>query len=32
LDISLFYKGMHADLNETYCVGEVDEKSKYLVF
>jgi len=31
LDVSLYYKGMHADLNETYCVGECDEKSKYLV-
>jgi len=31
LDISLFFKGMHADLNETYCVGETDKDSKYLV-
>merc|ERR1712070_35410 len=23
LDITVYYKGMHVDLNETYCVGEV---------
>jgi len=22
---------MHADLNETFCVGKVDDKSKYLI-
>lgn len=21
IDISVYYKGMHADLNETFCVG-----------
>ena len=31
LDISVYYKGMHADLNETYCVGKVDPDSLYLV-
>ena len=31
LDISLFYKGMHADLNETYGVGKIAESSKFLV-
>ena len=31
IDVSLLYKGMHADLNETYCVGEVAESSKHLI-
>lgn len=31
LDISVYYKGMHADLNETYCVGKVDKDSLFLV-
>ncbi len=31
LDISLYYKGMHADLNETFCVGKVDPDSLFLV-
>ncbi|KEP65690.1 UNVERIFIED_CONTAM: methionine aminopeptidase [Hammondia hammondi] len=32
IDITVFFKGMHGDLNETYCVGEkVDEDSKRLV-
>jgi len=31
LDISVYYKGMHADLNETFCVGNVDDDSKYLI-
>lgn len=31
IDISVFYKGFHADLNETYCVGNVDEKYKKLI-
>jgi len=25
LDITVYYKGYHMDLNETYCVGEVDQ-------
>ena len=31
LDISVYYKGMHIDLNETYYVGEVSDSSKFLV-
>lgn len=31
LDVSVYYKGYHSDLNETYYVGEVDEDSKKLV-
>jgi Xaa-Pro aminopeptidase len=31
LDISVFYKGHHTDLNETYFIGEVDEESVKLV-
>ena len=31
LDVSVYYKGMHADLNETFCVGKVDDDSLYLV-
>lgn len=31
VDISIYYKGYHSDLNETYLVGEVDEGSKHLV-
>ena len=31
VDISVYLNGYHADLNETYLVGEVDEKSKFLV-
>jgi methionyl aminopeptidase len=31
LDIGVFYKGMHSDLNETYCVGKVADSSKYLI-
>lgn len=31
LDISLYIDGFHADLNETYFVGNVDEKSRHLV-
>ena len=30
-DISLYYKGMHADLNETYGVGKISESSRFLV-
>lgn len=31
MDISLYKDGFHADLNETYLVGNVDEKSRHLV-
>eukprot|EP00455_Lapot_gusevi_P025675 TRINITY_DN2710_c0_g1_i1.p2 TRINITY_DN2710_c0_g1~~TRINITY_DN2710_c0_g1_i1.p2 ORF type:complete len:394 (+),score=130.20 TRINITY_DN2710_c0_g1_i1:83-1264(+) len=31
IDISVYHKGMHADLNETYLVGNVDPKHKLLV-
>ncbi len=31
VDVSVFYKGMHADLNETYCVGNVDARGRELV-
>ena len=31
IDISVFYKGFHGDLNETFFVGKVDEDSKTLV-
>lgn len=31
LDISIFYDGFHADLNETYLVGNVDETGRKLV-
>ncbi len=31
VDVSVYYKGMHADLNETYCVGNVDAKGRELV-
>ncbi len=31
VDISVFYKGMHSDLNETFCVGNVDKDSLRLV-
>merc|ERR1711972_498869 len=30
-DVSVFYKGFHSDLNETYFVGECDEASHNLV-
>jgi len=32
LDVSVYYKGMHADLNETHCVGKVDEGSLKLIY
>lgn len=32
LDITVYKKGFHADLNETYCVGKVSDSSKFLVF
>lgn len=31
VDVTVYYKGYHADLNETYFVGEVDADSKRLV-
>lgn len=31
LDITVYYKGYHADLNETYLVGECDKESKALL-
>jgi methionyl aminopeptidase len=31
VDVSVYYKGYHGDLNETVVVGEVDEASKQLV-
>ncbi|ORX91689.1 methionine aminopeptidase [Basidiobolus meristosporus CBS 931.73] len=30
IDVTLFHDGFHGDLNETYFVGNVDEKSKKL--
>jgi methionyl aminopeptidase len=31
LDVTVYYKGFHVDLNETYFVGKVPESSKFLV-
>ncbi|CAE6424589.1 unnamed protein product [Rhizoctonia solani] len=31
LDVTLYYKGFHGDLNETYPVGEISEESKKLI-
>ena len=31
VDISVYYKGYHGDLNETFVVGKVDEASKMLI-
>ncbi|CAE6420649.1 unnamed protein product [Rhizoctonia solani] len=31
LDVSVYYKGYHADLNETYPVGKVSEESQKLM-
>ncbi|XP_027905477.1 methionine aminopeptidase 1A-like isoform X1 [Vigna unguiculata] len=31
VDVSVYYKGVHADLNETYFVGNVNEESCQLV-
>ncbi|KAF8228196.1 methionine aminopeptidase [Tricholoma matsutake] len=31
LDVSLYYDGYHADLNETYAVGKIDEDSTKLI-
>merc|ERR1712048_740319 len=30
-DVTVFYKGYHGDLSETFLVGNVDEESKQLV-
>ena len=31
IDVSVYYDGMHADLNETFMVGNVDEDGRHLV-
>ncbi|XP_078177542.1 methionine aminopeptidase 1A-like isoform X2 [Carex rostrata] len=31
VDVTVYYKGFHGDLNETYSVGNVDEASQHLV-
>ncbi|KAK4793874.1 hypothetical protein SAY86_011868 [Trapa natans] len=31
VDVTVYYKGVHGDLNETYFVGNVDETSRRLV-
>ena len=31
IDVTVYYKGFHADLNETYCVGEVAKETKDLI-
>ena len=31
VDVSLYKDGFHADLNETYVVGDTDEASKQLI-
>ena len=31
VDITVYFNGYHGDLNETFFVGNVDEKSKKLV-
>ena len=31
IDITVFHRGFHGDLNETFLIGEVDENSKKLV-
>lgn len=31
LDISCYKDGVHADLNETFCVGQVSESSRALI-
>lgn len=30
-DISVYMHGVHADLNETFAVGNIDEESKKLI-
>lgn len=31
VDISCYYEGFHADMNETYCVGQAPESSRALI-
>jgi methionyl aminopeptidase len=31
LDVSCYKNGFHADMNETYCVGQVSESSRALI-
>ncbi|PNW82456.1 hypothetical protein CHLRE_06g279750v5 [Chlamydomonas reinhardtii] len=31
IDVTAYFKGFHGDLNETICVGEVDEEGKKLI-
>jgi methionyl aminopeptidase len=31
VDVSAYYEGCHGDVNETWFIGEVDEKYKLLV-
>lgn len=31
IDITVYYDGMHGDVNETYIVGEIDEEGKKLI-
>lgn len=31
IDVSVYHDGFHSDLNETYCVGTVDEKALELI-
>ena len=31
IDITVFYKGFHADLNDTFCIGNVDKEGRRLV-
>lgn len=31
MDITTYHRGFHGDLNETFFVGDVDDKSKKLV-
>jgi methionyl aminopeptidase len=31
VDISCYYEGFHADMNETYCVGKAPESSRALI-
>merc|ERR1711991_95804 len=31
VDVSIYHRGMHADLNETYCIGNVDQRTQDLL-
>jgi methionyl aminopeptidase len=31
VDVSVFHDGFHGDMNETYCVGNVDDVGRKLV-